>query len=167
MGGNWIWMFATSIAVLSSQHHTAYYEREVGKWISRRETEAATIWATGSWVNATYVPAFGRPAAAAELACSSKSLPASVLFPPDLQGHDCLPTGLAALLINGNGTTQTLEGSNGGRCTLQQQRLDVVNPACFKTFGTCNLLPRNLATHTRHLSHPKYRWNTFDPPCIA
>lgn len=62
-----------------------------------------------------------------------------------LQGHDCVPVELAALLIQGNGTTQTPEGIKPGSMHAPAATTGCRQPtaACFKTFGTCNPLPRN------------------------
>lgn len=83
-----------------------------------------------------------------------------VLFPPNLHllpGEHYSSAGAAEPSWAGTGG-----GSNGGRCMLQKQRLDVVNPACFKTFGTCILFH---ATHTSPFN-TKSRCHTSTSPAL-
>lgn len=147
----------SGVVVTASEHNSLASRREVGNWVSRRVTEAATIWASGS-MGQCYVPPFGRPAPAAGLACTSKWHLASVLFPQNLlPRHPGTPPNHLHLLPTCNlssithprlnGTTHlgswagTGRGSNRGWCTLQKQRLDAAS--LFQNIWNMHPLPRN------------------------
>lgn len=159
MRTNTLVVFATSGAVSLSQHQSTTCQREVGKWVSRRVTQAAPIWANGS-TGQCYVPAFWRPAPAAELACTSRWQPTSVLFPPNLHllpGEHYSSAGAAEPSWAGTGGDQT----GVDACSRSNDWMSSIHPV------SKHLEHASSSTQpTRRLSHTKSRCHTSTSPAL-
>lgn len=142
MRTNTVVVFATSVTVSLSQHQNTTCQREVGKWVSRRVTEAATIWANGS-TGQCYVPAFRRPAPAADLACTSRWQPASVLFPPN-RHRTCHLESITHQRERQNPAGQAQEGIKRGVMHAPEATTGCRQSSMFQNIWNMHPLPRNL-----------------------
>lgn len=157
--GRGVCHFCNSVVVAASEHNLPARGRQMGQSTGDRGGHDLGQWVDGPMLHAC-MPAFGRPAPAADLACTSRWQRASVLFPPNLHlppGEHYSSAGAAEPSWAGTGGDQTgvdaCSKSNDWMSSIQHVSKHLEHAS-------------SSTQPTRRLSHTKSRCHTSTSPAL-